>query len=58
MDLQIVWFILVTVLFVGFFFLEGFDYGVGTILPFFAKNEFNSLLSLSILSLSFIITPP
>ena len=39
MDLQIVWFILVTVLFVGFFFLEGFDYGVGTILPFFAKND-------------------
>lgn len=39
MDLQIVWFILVTVLFVGFFFLEGFDYGVGTILPFFGKND-------------------
>lgn len=39
MDLQIVWFILVTVLFVGFFFLEGFDYGVGTVLPFFAKDD-------------------
>lgn len=39
MDLQILWFILVTVLFIGFFFLEGFDYGVGTILPFFAKND-------------------
>lgn len=39
MDLQIVWFILVTVLFVGFFFLEGFDYGVGTILPFFGKDD-------------------
>mgnify|MGYP000287936195 FL=1 len=38
MDLQIVWFILVTVLFVGFFFLEGFDYGVGTILPFFCEK--------------------
>lgn len=39
MDLQIVWFSLVTVLFVGFFFLEGFDYGVGTILPFFGKDD-------------------
>lgn len=39
MDLQIVWFILVTILFIGFFFLEGFDYGVGTILPFFAKTD-------------------
>lgn len=39
MDLQILWFILVTVLFTGFFFLEGFDYGVGTILPFFAKSD-------------------
>lgn len=39
MDLQILWFILVTVLFIGFFFLEGFDYGVGTILPFFAKTD-------------------
>lgn len=29
MDLNIVWFILITVLFTGFFILEGFDYGVG-----------------------------
>ena len=29
MDLTILWFILITVLFTGFFFLEGFDYGVG-----------------------------
>ena len=26
MDLNILWFILITVLFIGFFFLEGFDY--------------------------------
>ena len=39
MDLQVLWFILVTVLFVGFFFLEGFDYGVGTILPFFGETD-------------------
>lgn len=39
MDLQVVWFILVTVLFIGFFFLEGFDYGVGILLPFAAKTD-------------------
>ncbi|MBB5336220.1 cytochrome d ubiquinol oxidase subunit II [Pectinatus brassicae] len=39
MELQIIWFILVTVLFTGFFFLEGFDYGVGILLPFVAKND-------------------
>ena len=32
MDLNIVWFILITVLFTGFFILEGFDYGVGMLL--------------------------
>ena len=39
MDLNILWFILVTVLFSGFFFLEGFDYGVGILLPFIAKKD-------------------
>lgn len=37
--LQIIWFVLVTVLFIGFFFLEGFDYGVGIVLPFMGKND-------------------
>jgi len=32
MDLNILWFILITVLFTGFFILEGFDYGVGMLL--------------------------
>ena len=32
MDLNIVWFILITILFTGFFILEGFDYGVGMLL--------------------------
>lgn len=32
MDLNTLWFILITVLFTGFFVLEGFDYGVGTLL--------------------------
>jgi len=39
MTLNIVWFILVTVLFIGFFFLEGFDYGVGILLPFLGKKD-------------------
>lgn len=36
---QIIWFVLITVLFIGFFFLEGFDYGVGMLLPFLGKND-------------------
>ncbi|SMC70822.1 cytochrome d ubiquinol oxidase subunit II [Sporomusa malonica] len=39
MDLSVLWFILLTVLFIGFFFLEGFDYGVGILLPFLGKND-------------------
>lgn len=39
MDLNIVWFVLVAVLFTGFFLLEGFDYGVGILLPFLAKDD-------------------
>ncbi len=39
MDLQTVWFLLIAVLFIGFFFLEGFDYGVGILLPFLGKDD-------------------
>jgi cytochrome d ubiquinol oxidase subunit II len=39
MNLNTVWFILVTILFIGFFFLEGFDYGVGILLPFLGKGN-------------------
>jgi len=39
MDLNTVWFILIAVLFSGFFLLEGFDYGVGMLLPFLGKND-------------------
>ncbi len=39
MNLQTFWFILITILFIGFFFLEGFDYGVGMLLPFLGKND-------------------
>ena len=39
MNLQILWFILIAVLYVGFFFLEGFDFGVGMLLPFLGKTD-------------------
>ena len=39
MDYQVIWFILITILFTGFFFLEGFDYGVGMLAPIVSKRE-------------------
>lgn len=39
MDLQTIWFILITILFTGFFILEGFDFGVGILLPFMGKDD-------------------
>ncbi|WP_238917633.1 cytochrome d ubiquinol oxidase subunit II [Clostridium sp. YIM B02555] len=39
MDLGIIWFILIGVLFTGFFFLEGFDFGVGILLLLIGKDD-------------------
>lgn len=39
MDLNILWFVLIAVLYSGFFILEGFDFGVGILLPFLGKND-------------------
>ena len=39
MDLNTLWFLLIGVLFTGFFVLEGFDYGVGVLLPFLGKTD-------------------
>ena len=39
MDLQILWFVLIAVLWGGYFLLEGFDFGVGMLLPFLPRNE-------------------
>lgn len=39
MELSTLWFVLIGVLFTGFFFLEGFDYGVGILLPFLGKKD-------------------
>ena len=39
MNLNILWFILIAILYAGFLFLEGFDFGVGMLLPFLGKND-------------------
>jgi cytochrome bd ubiquinol oxidase subunit II len=39
MDLQVLWFVLIAVLWSGYFLLEGFDFGVGMLLPFVPRNE-------------------
>ena len=39
MDLNILWFVLIAILYTGFFVLEGFDFGVGMLLPFMSKND-------------------
>src|SRR5436309_12729262 len=39
MDLQILWFVLIAVLWSGYVLLEGFDFGVGMLLPFVPRNE-------------------
>ncbi len=33
------WFLLIAVLWIGYFVLEGFDFGVGILLPFLARND-------------------
>jgi cytochrome d ubiquinol oxidase subunit II len=39
MDLNTFWFILIAVLYTGFFVLEGFDFGVGMLIPFLSKDD-------------------
>jgi cytochrome d ubiquinol oxidase subunit II len=39
MDLQVLWFVLIVVLWSGYFLLEGFDFGVGMLLPFVPRDE-------------------
>lgn len=39
MELTTVWFILIAVLWVGYFVLEGFDFGVGILLPILGRND-------------------
>ncbi len=44
MDLNILWFVLIAILYIGFFVLEGFDFGVGILLPFLGKDDKNRRL--------------
>ena len=37
--LQVVWYLLIAVLWIGYLVLEGYDYGVGMLIPFLGKNE-------------------
>lgn len=39
MNLNTLWFALIGVLWTGFFFLEGFDFGVGMLVPFLSKDD-------------------
>jgi cytochrome d ubiquinol oxidase subunit II len=39
MDLNTLWFLLIGVLFIGYFILEGFDFGVGILLPFLGRTD-------------------
>ncbi len=39
MDLPTIWFILIAVLWIGYLVLEGFDFGVGILLPVIGRNE-------------------
>src|SRR5215467_11358665 len=39
MTLENVWFVLIAVLWSGYFVLEGFDFGVGMLLPFLPRDE-------------------
>jgi cytochrome d ubiquinol oxidase subunit II len=39
MDLETFWFCLIAVLWAGYFLLEGFDFGVGMLLPFVSRDD-------------------
>ena len=39
MDLATIWFVLIAVLWSGYFLLEGFDFGVGMLLPVLPRDE-------------------
>ena len=39
MDLQLLWFLIIAFFWAGYFLLEGFDFGVGMLLPFLPRGE-------------------
>ena len=42
-DLPVLWFILVAFLFAGYFLLEGFDFGIGILLPILGRVMLNTI---------------
>ncbi|WP_410982201.1 cytochrome d ubiquinol oxidase subunit II [Bacillus cereus] len=47
LSLNELWFLIISILFVGFFVLEGFDFGVGTVSRFLGKNDFEKRVYLN-----------
>lgn len=39
MDLTVIWFLIVGVMLIGYFVLDGFDFGVGMAMPFLSKDD-------------------
>ncbi|GAA2529383.1 cytochrome d ubiquinol oxidase subunit II [Rarobacter incanus] len=39
MDLPLIWFLLIAVLWIGYLVLEGFDFGVGMLIPILGRND-------------------
>src|SRR5271165_2451399 len=46
-DLNTAWFALIGLLWAGYFFLEGFDFGVGVMTPLLARDELDRRLCLN-----------
>jgi hypothetical protein len=44
LNLETLWFVLIAVLWTGYFFLEGFDFGVGVLLPFLGRDDLDRRL--------------
>ena len=38
-NFQILWFVLILILFIGYSLLDGFDLGIGALLPFIGKTK-------------------
>ncbi|MCL4560487.1 MAG: cytochrome d ubiquinol oxidase subunit II [Chloroflexi bacterium] len=47
MDLNTLWFVLIAVLFTGYFVLEGFDFGVSILMPFLGKTDLQRRIMLN-----------
>ncbi|CAM4287054.1 nitrate reductase [Bacillus manliponensis] len=47
LSLNELWFLIISILFIGFFVLEGFDFGVGTVSRFLGKNDLEKRIYLN-----------